>query len=109
MPSNHPPHRATPGVHAFAFLSGIEAVVRGTALAVYPLVLYRLWGDATTVAQIYFAVGVCSLLTTLALPVIARGIPRRWIYTFGAMLYLAAAILGIVGGKAVTAALLCHT
>ena len=109
MRSNPSLHRVTPGVHAFALLSGIEAVVRGTALAVYPLVTYRVWGDAATVAQLYFAVGVCSLLTTLGLPVIARRIPRRWIYTFGAMLYLAAAVLGIVGGKAVTAALLCHT
>jgi len=109
MRSNPPLHRVTPGVHAFALLSGIEAVVRGTALAVYPLVMYRVWGDAATVAQLYFAVGVCSLLTTLALPVIARRIPRRWIYTFGAMLYVFSALLGIAGGKAVTAALLCHT
>lgn len=109
MRSTPPHHRVTPGVHAFALLSGIEAIVRGTALAVYPLVMYRTWGDAAMVAQIYFAVGVCSLLTTLALPVIARRIPRRWIYTFGATLYVAAAVLGIAGGKAVTAALLCHT
>ncbi len=109
MRSNPPLHRVTPGVHAFALLSGIEAVVRGTALAVYPLVMYRVWGDAATVAQLYFAVGVCSLLTTLALPMIARRIPRRWIYTFGAMLYVLSAVLGIAGGKAVTAALLCHT
>ncbi len=109
MLPNDPPGRAPPGVHAFALLSGIEAVVRGTALALYPLVLYRVWGDAATVAQLYFAVGVCSLLATLALPVIARRIPRRWIYTFGATLYVLAAILGVVGGKALTAALLCHT
>ena len=109
MRSNPPLHRVAPGVHAFALLSGIEAVVRGTALAVYPLVMYRVWGDAATVAQLYFAVGVCSLLATLALPVVARRIPRRWIYTFGAMLYVVSAILGVAGGNAVTAALLCHT
>lgn len=109
MRLNPPLHRATPGVHAFALLSGIEAVVRGTALAVYPLVMYRVWGDAATVAQLYFAVGVCSLLATLALPVIARRIPRRWIYTIGATLYVISALLGVAGGKCVTAALLCHT
>ena len=102
-------HRAAPGVHAFALLSGIEAFVRGTALAVYPLVMYRVWADATTVAQLYFGVGVCSLLTTLALPVFARRIPRRWIYTTGVLLYVTSAVLGYAGGKAVTAALLCHT
>lgn len=109
MRSNSLQPRVTPGVHAFALLSGIEAVVRGTALAVYPLLMYRVWGDATTVAQFYFAVGVCSLLATLALPPIARHVPRRWIYTIGVILYGIAAALGIAGGKAVTAALLCHT
>lgn len=109
MRSNPSPHRVTPGVHSFALLSGIEALVRGTALAVYPLVMYRAWGDAAIVAQLYFAVGVCSLLTTLALPMLARRIPRRWIYTAGALLYVVAAAFGIAGGKYVTAALLCHT
>jgi len=102
-------HRAAPGVHGFALLSGIEAFVRGTSLAVYPLLMYRVWGDAAIVAQFYFAVGVCSLLTTLALPVLARRIRRRGIYTTGVMLYGVAAVLAIAGGKALTAALLCHT
>ena len=109
MLSKPPHHRVTPGVHAFALLSGIEAVVRGTALAVYPLVMYRVWGDAATVAQLYFVVGVFSLLTTLSLPVLARRIPRRWIYTIGVTLYVVSAGFGMLGGKAMTAALLCHT
>ena len=109
MLSKHPHHRAKPGVHAFALLAGIEAVVRGTALSVYPLVMYRAWGDAAVVAQLYFVVGVCSLLTALCMPLLTRRIPRRWVYTVGAALYMVSAGVGMVGGKAVTAALLCHT
>ena len=103
------PAPAPPGVHAFALLGGIEAVVRGTMLSVYPLVLYRAWGDAATVAQLYFVVGMFSLLTGLSLPLLARHIPRRWIYTTGALLYVLAAGIGMAGGVAVTVALLFHT
>lgn len=109
MRSKSPYQRAPPGVHAFASLSGIEAFVRGTVLSVYPLVMYRAWDNAATVAQLYFMVGVFSLLTALSLPLLARRIPRRVIYTMGALLYVLSAGLGMVGGKAVTAALLCHT
>ncbi len=103
------PAHAPPGVHAFALLAGIEAIVRGTMLSVYPLVLYRAWGDAATVAQLYLAVGLVSLLTGLSLPVLARHVPRRWIYTAGALLYVLAAGVGMAGGVTVTAALLFHT
>ncbi|MDA0225400.1 MAG: MFS transporter, partial [Proteobacteria bacterium] len=78
-------------------------------LAVYPLALYRAWGDPATVAQLYFVVGVCSLLIALSLPLLARRLSRRWIYTAGALLYVLSAVFGMIGGKAVTAALLCHT
>ena len=97
------------GVHAFARLAGIEAVVRGIALSVYPLVMYRAWGDAATVAQLYFVVGVVSLLTAISLPMLARVIARRWIYSIGASLYVLSACLAIYGGKTVALALLCHT
>ena len=97
------------GVHAFARLSGIEAVVRGIALSVYPLVMYRAWGDAATVAQLYFVVGVVSLLTAITLPMLARVIARRWLYGIGAVLYVLSAGLAIYGGKTVALALLFHT
>ena len=35
----------------FAVLGGIEAVVRGITLSVYPLLLYRAWGDAALVSK----------------------------------------------------------
>ena len=84
----HPPASAarSPGARAFATLSGIEALVRGTLLSVFPLAIYNALGDAGAVSRSYFAVGVASLLLGLFLPWINRLIPRRWLYTLGASL-----------------------
>ncbi len=101
----HPPK---PGIHAFATIGGIEAVVRGIALSVYPLLMYRAWGDAVVVSQLYFGVGVLSLLTGLAVPLVTRHVPRRFVYSMGALLFVLSASFGMVGGKLITAALLCH-
>lgn len=98
----------TPGVRSFATVNGIEAVVRGVALAVYPLLMYRAWGDAAVVAEIYFAVGIVSLLTGLAVPMLTRIVPRRIVYSAGVLLFMLSAVLGIVGGKFTALALLCH-
>ena len=61
-----------PGVRAFAFLAGIEAVVRGIVLSVYPLMMYRAYGDAAVVSQFYFGVGLLSLVTALLVPLATR-------------------------------------
>jgi MFS transporter, ACDE family, multidrug resistance protein len=97
---------ATPGVRSFATLNAIEAVVRGTVLSVYPVVLYRAFPDAAVVSQIYLVVGVISLFVGLCIPILTSHIPRRWAYTLGCGLYLLSAALGIIGGPFVAAALL---
>ena len=97
-----------PGVRAFAFISAFDAIVRGTMLSVYPLLMYRAWSSAVVVSQWYFAIGVVSLLTALSVPALARQLPRRWVYAMGVCFYLLAAVFGIIGGKATTVALLCH-
>ena len=97
-----------PGIHAFAIIGGIEAVVRGIALSVYPLLMYRAWGDAVVVSQLYFLVGVVSLLTGLAVPLATRHMPRRFVYSAGALLFVVSAGFGVAGGKLTTVALLCH-
>ena len=99
---------ATPGVHAFALIGGIEAVVRGIMLSVYPLLMYRAWGDAIVVSKWFFAVGVVSLLTGLCVPMLARHLSRRRVYSFGVLLFVVSAGFGIASGKFTTAALLCH-
>jgi hypothetical protein len=99
------PHRK-PRVEDFAYIGGLEAMVRGGTLSVYPLVMYRAWGSAAVVSQIYFVIGLVSLLTALMVPALARRFPRRWIYLFASALYLAGAAAGALGGKWVTLSLL---
>jgi predicted MFS family arabinose efflux permease len=96
-------------VPEFATIAGLEALVRGATLAVYPLLLYRAWGDAAVVSELYFAIGVLSLLTALAVPLLAQRLQRRWVYAMGLGLYGVSAALGMLGGKWTAAALLCNT
>lgn len=106
MSAHVPPHK--PGVRAFAIVGAMEAIVRGIALSIYPLLMYRAWGDAVVISQLYFAVGLLSLLTGLMVPLLTRHVPRRWVYSAGAALFVLSAVLGMVGGKVITVALLCH-
>jgi MFS transporter, ACDE family, multidrug resistance protein len=96
-------------VHGFAVLAGVEAVVRGTVLAVFPLLMYRAWGDAALVSQWYLSVGVLSLLTALLVPLLGRYLRRRWVYLVSVSMYLMGAGLGAWGDKLTTLALLCHS
>ena len=112
---SHPPSQpllqrrpAKPGVRAFASIAAFDAVVRGTMLSVYPLLMYRAWGSAVVVSQWYFAIGIVSLLTALSVPVLARVLPRRAVFAMGVGFYLLAAVFGVLGGKLTTLALLCH-
>lgn len=107
----HPPAGVarTPSARAFAALSGIEALIRGTLLSVLPLALYSQLGDARTVSAVYLAVGLTSLAFGLLLPWINRLVPRRWLYTAGAGFYVVGCSLGSMGGAFVLPALLLCT
>jgi len=96
-------------VRGFAVLAGVEAVVRGSVLAVFPLLMYRAWGDAALVSQWYLSVGVVSLLTALLVPSLGRYLRRRRVYFVSVSMYLMGAALGAWGGKLTTLALLCHS
>lgn len=90
-------HAPAPSVRSFGLLSGIEAIVRGILISVFPLVMYRALGDAGMVSSVYFAVGIVSLIIGLLLPSAIRLIPRRWAYTIGILLYVASAAAAIEG------------
>ncbi len=100
---------ATPGVSEFARIAGLEAWVRGSTLAAFPLLMYRAWGDAQRVSEFYFVIGVLSLLTALTVPLLAQRLQRRRVYGMGMSLYVMCAAFGLLGGKWVAAALLCNT
>jgi len=107
----HPPASAArkPGARAFATLSGIEAMIRGTLLSVFPLAMYQALGDAGAVSRVYFLIGLGSLMLGLLLPWINRLVPRRWLYTIGASFYLVGGALGATGGGMVVGSLIACT
>lgn len=92
-------HAPTPGVRGFAALAGIESAARGVLISVYPLAMYRAFQDAGLISRIYFLVGIASLAAGLLVPWLTKFVPRRWMYTLGASLYLVSAGMAIGGGK----------
>ena len=89
-------HAPAPSVRGFAALAGIEAVARGILISVFPLVMYRALQDAAFVSEIYFAVGLISLIVGLLVPFVVRLVPRRWIYAVGCLIFAAGGLLATV-------------
>ena len=90
-------HAPAPSVQGFATLQGFEAITRGLLISVFPVAMYHALGDAVLVSQIYFLIGIVSLLTGLSVPILTRYIPRRVVYSAGALLYAAGAGLASLG------------
>lgn len=99
-------HAPAPSVRGFARLAGLEAVVRGILISVFPLVLYRALGDAGRVSAVYFALGGLSLTAGLMVPWLIRYVPRRIAYTVGASGYVLGAGLAVLGSPAAVVAAL---
>ena len=107
----HPPAGVarSPTARAFATLSGVENMIRGTLLSVMPLAIYTALGDAQSVSAVYLGVGIGSLVFGMLLPWLNRRVPRRWLYTMGAGLYLVGCGFGMVGGGFILLALVFCT
>ncbi len=91
-------HGAAPKVQHFAILAGLDAAVRGMLISVMPLVVYDAVRDAGVVSRIYFIAGIVSLIWGLMVPWATARVPRRWMYTFGALMYPVGMALAIHGG-----------
>ena len=103
-------HAPAPSVRGFALLAGSEAVARGILISVFPLVMYKALKDAAVVSEVYFVIGLLSLVTGLMVPFVSRYIPRRWVYTIGASFFVVGSLLAIVGSPpAIVAGLLLTT
>ena len=89
-PVTHPP-RPVPSVQAFAVLSAIESLARGILISVSPVVMYRIFEDARLVSQVYFIIGVLSLLVAISVPWLSRHVARRWLYSFAVIVYVISA------------------
>jgi ACDE family multidrug resistance protein len=91
-------HAPTPGVRGFAILSGFEAIARGVLISVMPIAVYREFGDARLVSEVYFLVGLLSLAAGLFVPWFTRFVPRRFIYAAGCLAFITGAVSGAAGG-----------
>lgn len=91
-------HSPAPKVQDFALLAGLDASVRGMLISVMPLTVYDALGDAELVSRVYFIAGLVSLMIGLMVPWATRFVPRRWMYTLGALLYMLGAALAVQGG-----------
>ncbi len=95
-------HSPTPHVRSFAALAGFEAAARGVLISTFPIVMYRAIGNAEKVSEIYFFIGLISLSVGLLVPWLGRFIPRRWLFTAGAMMMVAGCLSAIASGPAFT-------
>ncbi|MDA9008598.1 MFS transporter [Alphaproteobacteria bacterium] len=78
-----------PTVKGFAVLTGIEAMARGMLVSVFPIAMYKALGDAETVSEVYFMIGLFSLTSTLLTPWVARSVPRRYLFSTAILLNIA--------------------
>jgi hypothetical protein len=84
------PRRA--GAYTFAALFSVESFVRALNSTVVSLQAYDILGTAQKVSMLSTAVSVTVLVTTLMLPHLLGRMRRRWAYTFGACLMIAASL-----------------
>lgn len=92
-------HAPAPKIRHFALLAGLEAAVRGVLISAMPLAVREVMGSTAGSSEVYFAVGVISMLWGLMVPWANRRIPRRWMYTGGCCLYLLGMGLAVWGAS----------
>jgi predicted MFS family arabinose efflux permease len=91
---------ARPGVGAFALLFAIESFARAILVTVIPLQAFAALQSSRTVSLMFTCVGIAGLVGSLFIPFLIRLIPRRWVYTMGALGLVTAAALFAQGGPA---------
>jgi len=79
------PHAGT-----FIVLFAIEAWSRATLITVVPLQALNLLGDAQAVSVVYFSVSIIGLISTMVIPIVVYRIKRRWAFSLGGLLMIAA-------------------
>jgi len=91
-----------PGANVFALMFALESSARALLSTVITLQALALIGDARDVSLAFSLVGVAGLLASFSIPWVVRRLNRRFAYSLGALLLVAAAgLLGTVtlGGQ----------
>ena len=103
-------HAPAPSVRGFALLAGTEAIARGILISVFPLVVYKALQDASVVSEIYFVIGLLSLVSGLLVPFLTRFVSRRWIYIGGSLMFAVGSLAASLGGaSAIVTGLMLNT
>lgn len=79
-----------PGAFAFALLFAVESVSRATIVSVVPIQAYEILKDEQRVSVFYFVVCTVGMCATLCAPILFQRLPRRFVYTLGALFLTAA-------------------
>jgi predicted MFS family arabinose efflux permease len=89
---------ARPGIGAFALLFAIESFARAILVTVIPLQAFAALQSSRAVSLMFTCVGIAGLVGSLFIPFLIRLVPRRWVYTLGALgLVVAAALFALDG------------
>ena len=81
-------------MNSFAILAACEASARATLISVYPVLMFRALGSAASVSEAYVLIGCTGLVCALGVPMLARHVPRRWLFTLGVLIMIAGSLLG---------------
>lgn len=81
-------------MNSFAILAACEASARATLISVYPVLMFRALGNAATVSEVYVLIGFSGLMSALCVPLLARVIPRRWLYTLSVLIMISGSVMG---------------
>lgn len=86
------PAAPRPSAMAFAVLFAIESLARSLLSTVISVQAYDLLQSTQKVSLLFTAVGVMSLVGTLAVPLLIGWTARRYVYTLGGLCLIAAAV-----------------
>lgn len=93
LPQSPTPQQSAAGPLVIAAIFAGESLVRALNVSVLPLQAYDLLGSSQRVSLLATCVSLCVMCTTLFLPVLFRNVRRRWTYTAGVSLVMAAALM----------------
>ena len=92
LSASSPPLPRRAGAYTFAAVFAVESFVRSLNSTVISLQAYDILGTAQKVSMLSTAVSITVLFTTLLLPHLLGRLRRRWAYTLGACLMIAASL-----------------
>jgi MFS family permease len=87
-----PATAAQPGAWAFAILYSVESLSRASIASVVPIQAYDLLKDEQEVSLLFFAIAAAGIAATLLAPPLFQRIPRRFVYTGGGLILVAASV-----------------